>query len=83
VEKSPHMETIQIVLDKSLLKAVDRAARLTRQNRSSLVRNALREHLRKLEIAALEEREAEAYRKQPQSLEEIRLWEREAAWPAE
>jgi metal-responsive CopG/Arc/MetJ family transcriptional regulator len=77
------METVQIVLDKALLRAADRAAKKTRQNRSSLVRNALREHLRKLEIAAQEEREAEAYRKQPQSLQEIRLWEREAAWPVE
>ena len=77
------METVQIVLDKALLRAADRAAKKTRQNRSALVRVALREHLRKLEIAAMEEREAEAYRKQPQSLEEIRLWEREAAWPAE
>jgi metal-responsive CopG/Arc/MetJ family transcriptional regulator len=77
------METVQIVLDKSLLRAADKAARLKRQNRSALVRDALREHLQRLEVAAQEEREAEGYAKQPQSLDEVRLWEREAAWPAE
>ena len=83
MEEVPHMEIVQIVLDKPLLRAADRAARLTRQNRSSLVRNALREHLRRLEIAALEEREAEGYRKHPSTQDEVIAWEREAAWPEE
>jgi metal-responsive CopG/Arc/MetJ family transcriptional regulator len=39
------METIQIVLDKNLLQAADQAARRTKQNRSALVREALRKHL--------------------------------------
>jgi metal-responsive CopG/Arc/MetJ family transcriptional regulator len=77
------METVQIVLDKSLLKAADRAARLTRQNRSALIRNALREHLRKLEIAAMEERDREGYRKHPEDLAEVLAWEQVAAWPEE
>ena len=77
------METIQIVLDKALLQAVDQAARRTKRNRSALVRDALREHLDRLELHAKEEREREAYRRQPQNLEEIRLWESKAAWPAE
>ena len=83
VEWSPHMETVQIVLDKSLLHAADRAARRTRQNRSALVRQALREHLRRLEVAAQEERDRQGYRKQPQPQDEALAWEREAAWPAE
>jgi metal-responsive CopG/Arc/MetJ family transcriptional regulator len=77
------METVQIVLDKSLLKAADRAARRTRQNRSALVREALREHLRKLEIAALEERDREGYRKHPEDLAEVLGWEQVATWPEE
>jgi metal-responsive CopG/Arc/MetJ family transcriptional regulator len=77
------METVQIVLDKSLLHAADRAARRTRQNRSALVRDALREHLRKMEITAMEQQEAEGYRKHPSTREEIVDWEREAAWPEE
>ena len=35
------------------------------------------------DMAALEERERLAYEKQPQSLEEVIMWERVAAWPDE
>jgi metal-responsive CopG/Arc/MetJ family transcriptional regulator len=77
------METVQIVLDQDLLRATDRAARRTKQNRSALVRDALREHLRRLEIRVREERDREGYRQQPQSRDEHRAWEAEAAWPAE
>ena len=77
------METVQIVLDKELLVATDRAARRTKRNRSALVRDALREHLRKLEIRAQEERERAGYAKHPQSDAEVLRWEREAVWPLE
>lgn len=77
------METVHIVLDRELLKAIDRAARRAKQNRSELVREALREHLRRMEIRALEDQEREAYRKQPQTSEDTRMWEQVAAWPAE
>jgi metal-responsive CopG/Arc/MetJ family transcriptional regulator len=77
------METIQVVLDAKLLQAADRAARRTKQNRSALIRDALREHLTRLEIRALEERDREGYARRPQSKEESLLWEAEAAWPAE
>jgi metal-responsive CopG/Arc/MetJ family transcriptional regulator len=83
VEYGRHMETIQIVLDKKLLQATDQAARRTKQNRSALVRDALREHLRKLAVSALEERDRQGYSKQGQASRESRLWEAEAAWPAE
>src|SRR5258708_40274309 len=36
VEGSPHMETIQVVIDKKLLQATDQAARRTKRNRSAL-----------------------------------------------
>jgi metal-responsive CopG/Arc/MetJ family transcriptional regulator len=72
------METIQVVLDKQLLQAADRAARRTKQNRSALVRDALREHLRLLERRALEHRDREGYSRQPQQQDP---WEAEAAWP--
>jgi metal-responsive CopG/Arc/MetJ family transcriptional regulator len=77
------METIQIVLDKSLLRAADRAARSKKQNRSALVRDALREHLRRLETAAKEERDRQGYLKQPQLVDEAIRWGQEAAWPEE
>ena len=77
------METIQVVLDTKLLRATDRAARRTKRNRSALIRDALREHLRKLEIQALEERDREGYSKLPHAHDEALVWEGEAAWPAE
>jgi metal-responsive CopG/Arc/MetJ family transcriptional regulator len=75
------METIQVVLDKKLLQATDRAAKHTKQNRSALVREALREHLRLLERQALEIRDREGYLRYPQDLGEARAWEAVAAWP--
>ena len=83
MEWTPHMETIQIVLEKELLHATDQAARRTKRNRSALVREALREHLQRLEVRAQEERDHAGYKKRPQVQEESRLWEAEAAWPAE
>ena len=77
------METIQVVLDSKLLQATDRAARRANRNRSALIRDALREHLQRLEIRALEERDRAGYSKQPRAQDESLLWEAEAAWPAE
>ena len=83
VEYHTHMQTIQIVLDEKLLKAADRAARKTKRNRSALMRDALREHLRRLEVRSLEERDREGYSRRPQTEAETRVWELEAAWPEE
>ncbi|MGA2712876.1 MAG: ribbon-helix-helix domain-containing protein [Bryobacteraceae bacterium] len=77
------METIQVVLDKKLLQAANRVARQSKRNRSALVRDALREHIRRLEIRALEERDREGYSRKPQVPDESHDWEAEAAWPAE
>jgi metal-responsive CopG/Arc/MetJ family transcriptional regulator len=78
-----NMETIQIVLDKKLLRATDQAAKRTKRNRSALVRDALREHLRRLEIRAREERDRQGFSTRPQTADESIVWEAEAAWPAE
>jgi metal-responsive CopG/Arc/MetJ family transcriptional regulator len=77
------METIQIVLEKTLLQATDQAARRMKRNRSALVRDALREHLRRLEVRAKEERDRTGYSKRPKARDELSAWEAEAAWPAE
>ncbi len=77
------METIQVVLDKKLLQATDRVARQTKRNRSELVRDALREQLRRLEIRALEERDREGYSRHPRSDGKSVQWESEAVWPDE
>jgi metal-responsive CopG/Arc/MetJ family transcriptional regulator len=76
------METVQIVLDKKLLRATDQAARRTRRNRSALVRDALREHLRRLAIRDLEERDRAGYSGKRPVKDDSSTWEAEAAWPA-
>ena len=75
------METIQVVIDKKLLMAADRAARKLKANRSALVRDALREHLRRLEIRAKEERDLDGYARLPQARDEWEPWQAEATWP--
>jgi metal-responsive CopG/Arc/MetJ family transcriptional regulator len=77
------METVQIVIDKDLLRAVDQAARRTKRNRSALIRDALREHLRRLRVREAEERDCAGYRRRPQGEKEPLAWEEEAIWPAE
>ena len=81
LEQSRLMETVQIVLDKSLLQATDRAARRLKLNRSALVREALREHLKRIEVRNDEERDREGYERQPQARDESPRWEAAAAWP--
>jgi metal-responsive CopG/Arc/MetJ family transcriptional regulator len=75
------MQIVQIVLDKKLLNATDQAAKRSRQNRSALVRDALREHLRQLELRAREERDRQGYSRHTRADAEARVWEMEATWP--
>jgi len=74
------MPIVQIVLDKKLLHAAVQAAKRTRRNRSALVRDALQEHLRRLELRASEERDRQGYLRQPQADPEA-PGESEATWP--
>lgn len=75
------METIQVVLDAKLLRATERAARRTKLNRSALIREALRGHLKKLEIRELELRDRKGYEAGPRDAAELAGWESEAIWP--
>jgi metal-responsive CopG/Arc/MetJ family transcriptional regulator len=74
------MRIVQIVLDKKLLQATDQAAKRTKRNRSALVRDALREHLRRLELRATEERDRQGYTRQAQADADAPGWESEATW---
>ena len=75
------METIQIVLEKELLLATDRAARRRRVNRSALVREALREHLKRMATQERERRDREGYDARPTGRQEFGVWDKVAAWP--
>jgi len=50
-------------------------------NRSALVREALREYLKRLEMRELESRDRAGYQKHPDDLTEATDWEQVAAWP--
>ncbi len=75
------METIQVILDTPLLKAVDSAAKRQKVNRSALIRQALQEHLRRLHVAEQEQRDRRGYQAQPQSIEDYGFWELAAVTP--
>jgi len=75
------MKTIHLVLGTKLLKSVDRAARRRKVNRSALIREALHEHLKRLQTQELEALDRRGYLAQPQRVEEFLVWEETAAWP--
>ena len=75
------METIQVVLDRKLLKATDLAAKRYEINRSALIRQALDRHLKYLRELELEDRDRRGYLAHPQREEEYRIWEDAASWP--
>jgi metal-responsive CopG/Arc/MetJ family transcriptional regulator len=77
------VETIQVVFDPKLLRATDRAARRMKRNRSALIREAVRQHLRRLEIRELEQRDRGGYECSPLADEDSSVWESEATWPPE
>jgi hypothetical protein len=63
------------------LKATDLAAKRRKVNRSALIRQALQEHLQRLHVLDLEERDQRGYQARPQRVEEYVPWEETAAWP--
>ena len=77
------MKAVQIVLDETLLQATDHALLRTKQNRSEFVRDALREHLHRLETLEREASDRKGYARFPQNVAGSRRWENEAVWPAE
>jgi metal-responsive CopG/Arc/MetJ family transcriptional regulator len=77
------METIQVVLDSDLLRAADRAVRKLKTNRSALFREALKAHLKHLDLHEREKRDREGYIRYPDSLDDRAVWDKVADWPDE
>ena len=77
------METIQVVLEAELLKAADKAVRKLKTNRSALFREALREHLKRIESAEREKRDREGYERYPDLLDQPSAGDQVADWPDE
>jgi len=75
------MKTIQVVLDDTLLRAADAAARRQGVNRSALIRQALRQFLRAGRVTELELQDQKGYAAVPEDLEALAVWEELAEWP--
>jgi metal-responsive CopG/Arc/MetJ family transcriptional regulator len=77
------VETIQVVLERDLLRKADRAVKKLKTNRSALFREALRAYLKRLEVRDKETRDREGYVRYPDSLDEPGVWDKVADWPDE
>ena len=75
------METIRVVLDSKLRWATDRVARRIGQNRSALIRDAIRSHLRRLEILEMQKRDQKGCAAISSGDAEAAGWLAAAAWP--
>ena len=77
------MPTIRLVIDDELLNAADRVAHQNKIDRSALVREALREYLKRLQYRELERRDREGYEHESDTVGDLAVWEGVAAWPEE
>jgi metal-responsive CopG/Arc/MetJ family transcriptional regulator len=75
------VDTIQVVIERALLQEADRAARRRRLNRSALIREALRAHLRRLATEDRERSDRAGYVRTPDA--EFDPWDQVTAWPDE
>ncbi len=74
------VKTVQLVLEADLLVQADEAASRAGTNRSALIRDALREHLRRLRIRGLEEQDRLGYERAPDVEGDLAGWESAASW---
>ena len=73
------VKTVQVALEADLLVQADEAASRVGKNRSALIRDALREHLRRLRILELEEQDRLGYERTPEVEGGLRGWEAAAS----
>ena len=74
------MRTVQMTLDESLLRSVDRIVKDLETTRSEFTRQALREAIKRHRVSQLEERHRKGYERYPQRNGEFGNWEPEQAW---
>ncbi len=77
------MKAIQITMEESLLKAVDRRLRGRRHRRSAFIRDSVRQQLERLRLRDLEEQHRSGYEKQPEKKGEFDVWYRTQEWGEE
>jgi len=74
------MKTVQMTLEESLVKEVDRLTRKLKTTRSAFTRAALRSAIRRHSVAELEARHRRGYESKPVEAGEFDVWEAEQTW---
>jgi metal-responsive CopG/Arc/MetJ family transcriptional regulator len=74
------MQTVQMTLDETLVKAVDTAAKKLGTTRSAFTREALRSALKEVRVKDLETKHREGYKRKPVKRGEFSDWESEQVW---
>jgi metal-responsive CopG/Arc/MetJ family transcriptional regulator len=74
------MKTIQMTLDDDLVSAVDTVVKKMHMSRSAFTRRALRDALRRITIARLEQKHRKGYNVHPSAENEFSVWEKEQSW---
>ncbi len=74
------MKNIQISFDEELLKVVDRLAVASRQSRSAIVREAVKNWIRQKEIDAFEKQWIQKLKEVPQETENADAWIKAEQW---
>jgi len=74
------MKTIQMTIDEQLLREVDTAVRDLGSSRSAFLRDALRQALKRRQIAALERQHIAGYERHPVEPGEFDVWQNEQVW---
>ncbi len=74
------MKTIQMTIDEQLLQEVDTAVCNLGSSRSAFLREALRQALKRMQIAALERQHIAGYVRHPVEPGEFDVWQNEQVW---
>jgi hypothetical protein len=82
VDQNPHVAMIRVALEAPLLRQVDRAARRLMLSRSALVREALHQHMKQLEVRSREEADRRGYQRKPERADALSVWTA-VVWPDE
>lgn len=69
------MKTVQVTIDEELLRAVDTAVRNLGTSRSAFMREALRQALQQMQIAAMERQHIAGYERYPVKPGEFDIWQ--------
>jgi metal-responsive CopG/Arc/MetJ family transcriptional regulator len=77
--QNPHMKTVQMTMDETLLERVDALVNTLGLSRSDFIREALRREVKRLENERLEREHRQSFERQPQTRAE-RWMPKKRAW---